>query len=71
MNVLNEIPKVEQIIGMALIGTVVSMTNISETLRVLILILTVVGICIRLYGQFKESPLKSDLIKWIHKGKKD
>jgi hypothetical protein len=71
MSVLNQLPKIEQIIGMAVVGTVLSFANVSDVLRVLILVLTATGICIRLYGQYKESPLKKDLSQWIRNRKKD
>lgn len=70
MSIMNQLPKIEQIIGMALVGTVLSFANISDILRILVLILTVAGISIRLYGQYRESVLKKDIDEWISRRKK-
>lgn len=68
---MNHIPPLDYIIGLGIIGTVTSLMEMNEVLRMLILLGTFIGIAVKLYEQVKNSShfyndVKA-LWKWIKK----
>jgi len=52
---MSHIPPFEQVLGLGIIGAVTSVMNMNETLKFLILILTFLGLVIKLWEQIKKS----------------
>jgi hypothetical protein len=62
---MSHIPPFEQVLGLGIIGAVTSVMNMNETLKFLILILTFLGLVIKLWEQIKKSEFFLDDIKKI------
>jgi len=62
---MSHIPPFEQVLGLGIIGAVTSVMNMNETLKFLILILTFLGLLIKLWEQIKKSEFFLDDIKKI------
>lgn len=62
---MSNIPPFEQVLGLGIIGAVTSVMNMNETLKFLILILTFLGLVIKLWEQIKKSEFFLDDIKKI------
>jgi hypothetical protein len=52
---MSNIPPFEQVLGLGVIGAVTSVMSMNETLKFLILILTFLGLLIKLWEQVKKS----------------
>jgi len=52
---MNHISPFEQVLGLGIIGTLASIMNMNESLKFLILILTFVGMVIKIWEQVKKS----------------
>jgi hypothetical protein len=52
---MSNIPPFEQVLGLGVIGAVTSVMSMNETLKFLILILTFLGLLIKLWEQIKKS----------------
>lgn len=52
---MSHIPPFEQVLGLGIIGTITSVMNMNETLKFLILILTFLGLIIKIWEQIKKS----------------
>ena len=52
---MNHIPPFEQVLGLGLIGTLASVIDMNESLKFLILLLTFLGLIIKLWEQVKKS----------------
>jgi len=52
---MSNIPPFEQVLGLGVIGAVTSVISMNETLKFLILILTFLGLLIKLWEQIKKS----------------
>jgi len=52
---MNHISPFEQVLGLGIIGTLASIMNMNESLKFLILILTFVGMLIKIWEQVKKS----------------
>ena len=52
---MSNIPPFEQVLGLGVIGAVTSVTNMNESLKFLILILTFLGLVVKLWEQIKKS----------------
>jgi hypothetical protein len=64
---MSHIPPFEQVLGLGIIGAVTSVMNMNETLKFLILILTFLGLLIKLWEQIKKSEFFLDDIKKIRR----
>jgi hypothetical protein len=62
---MSHIPPFEQVLGLGIIGAVTSVMNMNETLKFLILILTFLGLVIKLWEQIKKSEFFLEDIKKI------
>jgi len=62
---MSHIPPFEQVLGLGIIGAVTSVMNMNETLKFLILILTFLGLVIKLWEQIKKSEFFLNDIKKI------
>lgn len=62
---MSHIPPFEQVLGLGIIGAVTSVMNMNETLKFLILILTFLGLLIKLWEQIKKSEFFLEDIKKI------
>lgn len=52
---MHHIPPFEQVLGLGIIGTLASIIDMNESLKFLILLLTFVGLIIKLWEQIKKS----------------
>ena len=52
---MSHIPPFEQVLGLGVIGTLASIIDMNESLKFLILILTFLGLIIKLWEQIKKS----------------
>jgi hypothetical protein len=52
---MHHIPPFEQVLGLGIIGTLASVIDMNESLKFLILLLTFVGLVIKLWEQVKKS----------------
>jgi hypothetical protein len=52
---MSNIPPFEQVLGLGVIGAVTSVMNMNESLKFLILILTFLGLIVKLWEQIKKS----------------
>ncbi len=64
---MSNIPPFEQVLGLGVIGAVTSVMSMNETLKFLILILTFLGLLIKLWEQVKKSEFFLDDIKKIRR----
>jgi hypothetical protein len=64
---MSHIPPFEQVLGLGVIGAVTSVMSMNETLKFLILILTFLGLLIKLWEQIKKSEFFLDDIKKIRR----
>lgn len=64
---MSNIPPFEQVLGLGVIGAVTSVMSMNETLKFLILILTFLGLLIKLWEQIKKSEFFLDDIKKIRR----
>ena len=64
---MSHIPPFEQVLGLGIIGAVTSVMNMNETLKFLILILTFLGLLIKLWEQIKKSEFFLEDIKKIRR----
>jgi len=55
INVMSHIPPFEQVLGLGIIGTLASIIDMNESLKFLILVLTFLGMVIKLWEQIKKS----------------
>ena len=62
---MSHIPPFEQVLGLGIIGAITSVMNMNETLKFLILILTFLGLVIKLWEQIKKSEFFLEDIKKI------
>jgi hypothetical protein len=62
---MSNIPPFEQVLGLGVIGAVTSVMSMNETLKFLILILTFLGLLIKLWEQVKKSEFFLNDIKNI------
>jgi len=52
---MHHVPPFEQVLGLGIIGTLASVIDMNESLKFLILLLTFVGLVIKLWEQIKKS----------------
>ena len=52
---MNHVPPFEQVLGLGLIGTLASIIDMNESLKFLILLLTFLGLIVKLWEQIKKS----------------
>jgi hypothetical protein len=52
---MHHVPPFEQVLGLGIIGTLASIIDMNESLKFLILLLTFVGVVIKLWEQIKKS----------------
>jgi hypothetical protein len=52
---MHHIPPFEQVLGLGIIGTLASIIDMNESLKFLILLLTFLGLIIKLWEQIKKS----------------
>jgi hypothetical protein len=52
---MHHVPPFEQVLGLGIIGTLASVIDMNESLKFLILLLTFVGLVIKLWEQVKKS----------------
>ncbi len=52
---MNHVPPFEQVLGLGIIGTLASIIDMNEALKFLILLLTFLGLIIKLWEQIKKS----------------
>jgi hypothetical protein len=52
---MHHIPPFEQVLGLGIIGTLASIIDMNESLKFLILLLTFVGLVVKLWEQIKKS----------------
>jgi hypothetical protein len=62
---MSNIPPFEQVLGLGVIGAVTSVMNMNETLKFLILILTFLGLIVKLWEQIKKSEFFLNDVKII------
>jgi hypothetical protein len=62
---MSHIPPFEQVLGLGIIGTLASIIDMNESLKFLILLLTFVGVVIKLWEQIKKSEFFLNDIKGI------
>lgn len=69
---MSHIPPFEQVLGLGLIGTLASIIDMNEALKFLILLLTFLGLIIKLWEQIKKSEYFLEDIKkmWAKFNKK-
>jgi hypothetical protein len=60
---MHHIPPFEQVLGLGIIGTLASVIDMNESLKFLILLLTFVGLVIKLWEQIKKSEFFLEDIK--------
>ena len=52
---MNHIPPFEQVLGLGVIGAITSVIDMNESLKFLILLVTFIGVVIKLWEQIKKS----------------
>jgi hypothetical protein len=52
---MSHIPPFEQVLGLGVIGAVTSVINMNESLKFLILLVTFIGVIVKLWEQIKKS----------------
>jgi hypothetical protein len=52
---MSHIPPFEQLLGLGVIGAVTSVINMNESLKFLILLVTFIGVIVKLWEQIKKS----------------
>jgi hypothetical protein len=52
---MHHVPPFEQVLGLGIIGTLASVIDMNESLKFLILLLTFVGLVVKLWEQIKKS----------------
>jgi hypothetical protein len=62
---MSHIPPFEQVLGLGVIGTLASIIDMNESLKFLILLLTFLGLIIKLWEQIKKSEYFLEDIKKI------
>ena len=69
---MSHIPPFEQVLGLGVIGTLASIIDMNESLKFLILLLTFLGLIIKLWEQIKKSEFFLEDIKkmWAKFNKK-
>lgn len=60
---MHHIPPFEQVLGLGIIGTLASIIDMNESLKFLILLLTFVGLIVKLWEQIKKSEFFLEDIK--------
>ena len=55
INEMNHVPPFEQVLGLGIIGTLASIIDMNEALKFLILLLTFLGLIVKLWEQIKKS----------------
>lgn len=60
---MNHVPPFEQVLGLGIIGTLASVIDMNEALKFLILLLTFLGLIIKLWEQIKKSEFFLEDIK--------
>lgn len=60
---MNHVPPFEQVLGLGIIGTLASIIDMNEALKFLILLLTFLGLIIKLWEQIKKSEFFLEDIK--------
>ena len=71
LNEMNNIPPFEQVLGLGVIGTLASIIDMNESLKFLILLLTFLGLIVKLWEQIKKSQyFLEDIKKFWAKFKK-
>lgn len=60
---MSHIPPFEQVLGLGLIGTLASIIDMNESLKFLILLLTFLGLIVKLWEQIKKSEFFLEDIK--------
>jgi hypothetical protein len=64
---MHHVPPFEQVLGLGIIGTLASIIDMNESLKFLILLLTFVGLIIKVWEQVKKSEFFLEDIKGIWK----
>lgn len=69
---MNHVPPFEQVLGLGIIGTLASIIDMNEALKFLILLLTFLGLIVKLWEQIKKSEYFLEDIKkmWAKFNKK-
>jgi hypothetical protein len=62
---MHHVPPFEQVLGLGIIGTLASIIDMNESLKFLILLLTFLGVVIKLWEQIKKSEFFLNDIKRI------
>jgi hypothetical protein len=62
---MSHVPPFEQVLGLGIIGTLASIVDMNESLKFLILLLTFLGLVIKLWEQIKKSEFFLEDIKKI------
>jgi hypothetical protein len=62
---MHHVPPFEQVLGLGIIGTLASVIDMNESLKFLILLLTFLGLIIKLWEQVKKSEYFLEDIKGI------
>lgn len=52
---MNHIPPFEQVLGLGVIGAITSVIDMNESLKFLILLVTFIGVVVKLWEQIKKS----------------
>jgi hypothetical protein len=60
---MSHIPPFEQVLGLGVIGTLASIIDMNESLKFLILLLTFLGLIIKIWEQIKKSEFFLEDIK--------
>jgi hypothetical protein len=64
---MHHVPPFEQVLGLGIIGTLASVIDMNESLKFLILLLTFLGLIIKLWEQVKKSEYFLEDIKNLWK----
>lgn len=62
---MHHVPPFEQVLGLGIIGTLASVIDMNESLKFLILLLTFLGLIIKVWEQVKKSEYFLEDIKGI------
>jgi hypothetical protein len=62
---MSHVPPFEQVLGLGIIGTLASIIDMNEALKFLILLLTFLGLIIKLWEQIKKSEFFLEDIKTL------
>lgn len=60
---MHHVPPFEQVLGLGIIGTLASIIDMNESLKFLILLLTFLGVIIKVWEQIKKSEFFLDDVK--------